>query len=60
MEGGTRLEGVVLFASFLYPAAGSDCCLGCCGAALLVTVIKYVVDAGVGVMASARPTCILY
>ena len=60
VEDGKPWEGAVLFASFLYPAAGSDCCLGCCGAALLVTVMKYVVDAGVGVMASARPTCSLY
>ena len=58
--GGIRWEGVVIFASFPFPAAGSDCFLGCCGAVLLVMVVKYVADPRVGVMASARPTCSLY
>ena len=49
-----------VFCLIPFPAAGSDCCLGCCGAAILVTVMKYVVGPRISVMASARPTCSLY
>ena len=60
IEGGTRWKGLVLFASFPYPAAGSDRVLACCGATLWVTGVKYLADAGVGVMAWARPARSLY
>ena len=30
----------MLFKSFPFPGCGSDCCLGCCGAALLVAGMK--------------------
>ena len=47
----------MLLASFPFPAARSDRCLGSYGAALLDTVMKYVVNLRVSVVASARPAC---
>ena len=53
-RGGRRGEGVVLLCSCPYAAVWSDGLLGSSGGALLVAVMKYVGDAGVGVMMSMR------
>ena len=60
IENGIRYERFVLLVSFPFPPAACGRYLARCGAALLVTGMKHVVDPRVSVMASALSTCSLY